>query len=267
MQFIGRFIFAFVLAVAAAVLNYLWMVQKAPQDGYVIFKNDVAQGEVITEGMLGEIKLPARWTDSTPKTKVYAETLLPWNARLSLIDLKAVRSFRKGELVQQTDVGAIDVLPEYEVLGPFRLIAVGGRFAKSYDHEEPSESSSSITIAIRYGGDDRNSLDEKTRRLVQIVEQEKTRRRNSNDDQRTDLRLVGVVAWSGSTAATATKDPSLGLAADEIALVVPLPEMDAVPEVLLREDSPQIGFLVPATVVRSLDRIRAVADEEDEEEE
>jgi hypothetical protein len=280
-RFLGRFIFALILAVAAGILNYVWMQQKAPSEGYVIFKKNVEQGDQITDDMIGEIKLPLRWSDSSPRTKVYNETLLPWNARLSLLDLKAVRSFQKGELVQQIDVGAIDILPEYDILGPFRLIAVGGRFAKKYnpaDSADSSDSSSSaITIAIQYDVNEPNTLDEKTRRLVQIVETEKGRRTNRQNNDQTDLRLVGIVAWAGINTVSASplsseqpneqqSAPSLGLNPNELALVVPLPDLDTIPEVLLSEEAPQIGFLVPKTIVRSLDKIKSSKDSEETEE-
>ena len=261
MKFTGRFIFAFILAVAATALNYAWMVGKAPPTaGYVAVNQRITQGEVIEGNMLVELQLPVG--------HAYTETFLPWRARHSLIGLRAVRSFQNRELVQQSDVAAVDVLPDYDILGPFRLLAVGGQFANADDDESQSSGSSAITIAIPFGAGDAGRIDEKTRRLVQIVEQERTRR--SGTDESSDLRLVGIVAWQAATTdqpvASPVADPTnmprrgLGLNEGELALVVPLPNLDTIPEVLLREDSPQIGFLVPATVVRSLDRVRTPSD-------
>ena len=264
MKFTGRFIFALILAAAATILNYIWMTSKAPSEGYVIVNQNIGQGEGIERSMLGEIKLPGG--------RVYTETFLPSRAIHSFIGLKAVRPFQQGEIVQQADVAAIDVLPNYDILGPFRLLAVGGRFANADDSEDQGSGSSAITIAIPYDGDDAEKIDVMTRRLVQIVENEKTRRTDSGGA--TDLRLVGIVAWrpdmtdQPSTPAVAdSPDPprrNLGLNEGELALVVPLPNLDTIPEVLLREDSPQIGFLVPATVVRSLERTRTPSDEQDD---
>jgi hypothetical protein len=146
------------------------------------------------------------------------------------------------------------------------LLAVGGRFANAGEDEEQGDASSAITIAVPYPKteSEKAEIDVKTRRLVQIVENERARR--TNTEERTDLRLVGIVAWPDTTLRQSPTVPTnsssasppkrtLGLGKDELALVVPLPNLDTIPEVLLREDTPQIGFLVPATIVRSLDRI------------
>ena len=267
-KFTGRFIFAFILAVAATILNYIWMVNKAPTDGYVAVSQNVAQGEIITIRMIREVKLPQHWGDSISGLKLYRETFVPWRARNTFVGLKAVRPFQRGEMVQQSDISAIDVLPKYDILGPFRLLAVGGRFATVTAHESDDHrgATSTITIAIPFDVNDPDKMDEKTRRLVQIVENEKTRGRSYNESS--ELRLVGIIAFPDTTSLPVPNVPntsrrSLGLGEDELALVVPLPNLDTIPEVLLREDSPQVGFLVPATVVRSLDSVTLQPDDWD----
>ena len=278
-RFIVRFIFAFCLAVAAAVLNYIWMLYKAPNmDVYVTYSENITQGYVITEEQLCPIQLPSKWDDHGANKSVYVKTLVPWADRFLLVDLKAVRDIKAGELAQQSDITVVDVLPEYDVLGPFRLISVGNRFVTSMEGGSESgysSSDSAITVAVKHDTVDKNSnsgFDDKTRRLVQIIESEKNRDSKEQEKNRS-VRFISVVAWpaanasifvtqnntgptvgSGSKITEVSQAVSLGLAPGELALVVPLPNLETIPEVLLRESSPQIGFVVPSTAVNALSR-------------
>lgn len=278
-SYLVRLFFALVLAVAAAALNYYWVRQNTPKkQHFLVFKSDLAMGETITAKSLGALALPEQPLDPTAKGQpLYKDTFIPYSERMSVLDTKATRNFRKGEILQHSDIGAVDILSEYDVLGPFRLIAVGNSFAKNLDHDDSrsgGSGNSNITVATKYSMNSETGKPEfnlQTRRLLQLIEASKAKSSKKQGEEK-QLRIVAVAAYpresSGQGAdlpaylrspdrasdAEAKVEPSLGLAEDELAIVVPLLNIASIPDVLLTEKSPQIGFVVPAVVVRSLHR-------------
>ena len=265
---LARLLLALVLAGAAAALNYLWLQDKVPKtQEFLAFKTDVAQGSLITRASLTRIALPVQEIDPKDKGGLsYREIFVPLSEYPSVVDTKAVRNFRRGEMLQHSDMGSVDLLSEYEVLGPFRLIAVGNSFARNVSPEgsrSGGSDDSSITVAAKFSVDpqtDKPAFDTQTRRLFQLIEAAKTRTssRASASDEKL-LRIVAVAAYPKTDAIRALlqqddaqSEPTLGLEDDELAIVVPLPNVASIPDVLLTENSPQIGFVVPAIVVRSL---------------
>ena len=252
-----RFFLAFVLAVAAAVLNAVWLYQKTPAlERYAVFKTDITKGTVIDPSEhVDVINIPVL-------EKKMPEVFLPYKNRYSLSGWVAIRDFQEGEMVQHADIKPVDSLPEYEVLGPFRLISVGSRFSRDIMEENDDmysdENQNAVTIAVK------RQFNEATRRLLQIIEA----RKENNDAG--SLRIIAVTTFlqpedskspTGQKAPLVSKRPtekmkdtvdiSQKLGPDEIALFVPLPDVPAISQVLLAEENPQIGFVVPAEIVRS----------------
>jgi len=261
---LARFSIAFVLAVAAAILNVIWVWQKTPAtEQYVVFTTDIDRGTIIdVNEHIAKIEIPVL-------EKKLSDVFVPYENRNSLSGWVATRSFQKGEMIRHVDFKPIDSLPEYEVLGPFRLISVGSRFsqelAREDDDTDSGQDQKAVTIAVK------RDFNEATRRLLQIIE---TQRGKDNVGA---LRIIAVTTFLQPEAATpstltAGARPALfsqrpadvvanragtaaanprKLAADEIALFVPLPDVPAISQVLLAEANPHIGFVVPAEVVHS----------------
>lgn len=241
-----RFFLALALGCVAALANFVWLSgQKPSTTNYICFNRDVKQGAEIVSADLGEVSLPSGQAN--------LKSLFVLSADSGLVrGSKAIRDFAEGELVQLRDVFAVDKPPEYRVLGPFRLISVGDRFVKDLKASggESSASGTAVTVAAGYSGgaginDNFEKFDLKTRRLLQITAKNQSAREKSGN-----LEILAVVAYpeTESGGNTLARD-SLGLSSQEIALFVPMPSVSAIPSVLLESNSPQIGFVVPASVL------------------
>ncbi len=248
-SFIAQFFIALLLAGAAAGLNMLYLVsQKPSMTDYIRFVRDVPQGELIRENQLEKISLPR--TDQN-----YNKSFIPWEDRYSLVETHAIRAFTTGELPQHVDVGAVEVLEKYELLGPFRLISVGSRLA-SNDGGKGGDGSTVTVAAKRVMNKDsrQEELDPKTRRLIQIIEQSQKSSRNKSDK----MRIISVVSYPTTEhyedeyASTGETAGGLGLEENELALIVPLANVSMIPDILLSEKNPRIGFVVPSIAVQSL---------------
>lgn len=248
-SFIAQFFIALLLAGAAAGLNMLYLAsQKPSMTDYIRFARDVPQGELIRENQLEKIPLPQ-------SAQNYNKSFIRWEDRYSLVETYAIREFTAGELPQHIDVGAVEILEKYELLGPFRLISVGSRLAS--DDQSRGGDGSTVTIAAKRSinkDSRREELDPKTRRLIQIIEQSQKSSRNKSDK----MRIISVVSYPTTEhfedeyAQAGENAGGLGLEENELAMIVPLSNVSMISDILLSEKNPRIGFVVPAIAVQSL---------------
>ena len=238
-----RLVFALLLACVAAGANFLWLNgQKPSTTDYLVFKSDVKRGETITwQDHLSAVPLPG---DNQRLPKVFVA-----RKNLSIIDgTVAARDFFVGEMLQHSDINISNAPPEYRVLGPFRLISVGDRFvdALNQDGASSDSSGSTVTVAAKYHGKTGDfEFDPLARRLLQIID----KNQRGLQDNLSDLEILAVVAYPNENTTLTEGNNSLGLEEDELALFVPMPNVPAIPNVLLTNKSPLIGFVVPASVL------------------
>ena len=234
-----RFFLALILACVAALANFMWLSSQKPSTtNCLYFKKDIKQGSEITDEVIGVIALPA---ENANLKKLFVTSD---NSNL-IKGTRAIRNFGEGEFVQNRDVLAVNKPPEYRVLGPFRLISVGDRVIDDKTGSgDSAPSGAAVTVAAEYGKSGNNEFDLKTRRLLQIID--KTQKESQNKPH--DLEILAVVAYPDANSAKIGEN-ALSLDVRELALFVPMPNVPAIPSVLLTSKSPQIGFVVPASVL------------------
>ena len=123
-------------------------------------KIDLPAGQVISAEMLDMVPVPGNI--DTLRT-----ALIPYANRAILLGLKTSRDYHRGDVFFQRDITAPRQLAEFEVLGPFKLNSVGGRFTdqgQKGDVGGGDSAGNNITIAVSA------NFDERTRKLLQIVD-------------------------------------------------------------------------------------------------
>ncbi len=219
-----KLVLAVVLALAAAALNAVWLSAEKHPPSFVAAGTDLPAGQVITEAMLMPVPIPG------DPDKLRA-SLIPFGARATLLGLKTARPYIRGDMFFQSDIKAPLQLAEFEVLGPFKLISVGSRFAESQTKQDESQidaSGNNITIAVNA------NFDERTRRLLQIIDPS----RGPNRDRSTRIIAIQVIPKEEQKGSPPAEDKNV------VYQTIPLDGIANVPRVLLAGDV--IRFVIPA---------------------
>jgi hypothetical protein len=212
------------LALAAAALNAVWLSAEKHPPTFVAAGADMPAGQVITDKMLTAVPVPG------DPTKLSA-SLIPTSAKYTLLGLKTSRPYLRGDMFFQTDIKAVQEVPEYDVLGPFKLISVGARFTEpdaKQDESQLDSSGNNITIAVSANFDDR------TRRLLQIVDPAK----RPNKDATTRIIAIQVIPKEEQKSSPPPDDKNV------VYQTISLDGITNVPRVLLAGDV--IRFVIPA---------------------
>lgn len=246
-----KLLIALGFAAGAAILNFLWVQQSLPKyKDYTVYAFDMEQSTVIDDNaMLKKISLAERADFKN------SDMYIPWNDRGVVIGLKTPRNVKKNELVLNTDVTAKEVPPKFSMLGPFRLLSVGNQFIKkdaSSQEQAPSSRGGSVvgripvTLIISKQIDSHGAMtyDTKVEQLLHILElDQRSKSRNR------ETSIMAVLAMSGSPAIPPNEKDDNPLKPNEVAIVIDLPNVPVITDVLLKNPSPEIGFVVPASLI------------------
>jgi hypothetical protein len=251
---ISFLVIAFILAGIAAFLNYQYIQAKVPATVYLTLLNsDIQQGDVIQESMFTNIQVvKSDYTGLLPENYLQPQDIS------ILVGVAAEQDYRKGTLLQRNDIGNAEPLNDYSILGPFRLLAIGEQIITGTEDQNRNVDSNvnSVTIAVKesfFGGRSKEKIKQESDaainaiRLIQIIENQK-----SSSSSYSNLRIVGVVAYNldkplekVSEGNANNANVNVRLEKDEVALIVPLSNVETIPEVLLTSKEPKIGFIVP----------------------
>jgi hypothetical protein len=218
-----KLLLAVVLALAAAGLNAVWLTAEKRPPEFVMANADLPAGQTITNEMLGSIPVPG-------KKDTLSTALIPYANRAILLGLKTSRDYHRGDVFFQRDITAPRQLAEFEVLGPFKLISVGGRFTDQGKKDEVGGGDSAgnnITIAVSA------NFDERTRKLLQIVDPTRAAK-----DKTTRIIAIQVVPKEDLATSQLSEDKQV------VYQTISLEGITNVPKVLLVGDV--IRFVVPA---------------------
>ena len=243
-----RLFIALGFAAFAAILNFLWVQQNLPKYGkYTVYTADVAQGAVIDseQGDFQSITLPEK------KDVQLSKFLVPWDDRSTLVGFKASRPIKAGELALSSDMTTKNVTPEFSTLGPFRLLSVRDQFVNNTSRDSGSSGGVvgriPVTLVVPKQINSKTGLltyDPKIKQLLYILELDKL------SGNKRETSIMAIVAMSGSqNDQTPRNGPVIG--DDEMALVIDLPDIPVITDVLLNNTSPEIGFVVPASLIDS----------------
>jgi hypothetical protein len=229
---------AVVLAVAAGLGNYLYMTMRTAPTKFVRFSKEVGLGEVIdNDTMLSEIAISG---DASQLKK----SLLPWDERENIVGQKASRVFEKDSLALKQDF--LGKGPQWRVLGPFKLLSVGERIRGSEQGGfSEGRDSQTITIAAEIKKEEgREIFSPQMQELLEVLYR-------SEDAKNTIGKIVAVQLYPsdaselGSVSEGLDEDIAnrkLPLGPNERGIIVPLKDVESIPEVLVR--GVQVGFVV-----------------------
>jgi hypothetical protein len=241
MTSLGRLSVALVLAIAAGVGNYAWMWWVQGQHKtFVKAEKEIKIGQLIVEDDLSEVRVPGDPAE-LGKTFILADEGISL-----LVGMRAARDYRPGDLFLHEHI-RMD-LPRWKALGSFRLLSVGERVRSGGGYSE-GRGSNNVTIAAAVGDD--GKYDAKTERLLDIISSSATR------DQASGMKVVAIqldpVPGGGPQKPAEPEEdgahagdpdgperPLLG--AKERGIIVPLRDVESIPEVLVRGD--YISFIV-----------------------
>ena len=224
MSHVTKLSLAVVLALVAAALNAMWLSAEKRPTTYVASGVDLPVGQEISDEMLAAVPVPG-------DAEALRASLVPYANRAILLGLTTSRAYTRGDMFFQRDIQAPLQLPEYEVLGPFRLISVGERFKESGSESDDgrfSQGGNNVTIAV-----DAN-FDERTRRLLQTIDP----KQNANRD-RSAARIIAVQVIPEETQSA----KPVGSDKNVVYQTVSLQGIENVPRVLL--EGALIRFVVP----------------------
>lgn len=224
MSNVAKLSLAVVLALAAAVLNAMWLQAEKQPATFVAAGADLVEGDEISDDLLVEIPVPGDYD-------TLSAALIPYEKRAILFGQKASRNYTQGDMFFQRDLKAPLETPQFEVLGPFRLISVGERFkqgAGEGDVGQYGSGSNNVTIAVSANFDDR------TRRLLQIIDPNHVANRDEGGPR---IIAVQVIPKEQSAAIQDEKDV--------VYQTVSLEGIENVPRVLLEGEV--IRFVIPIT--------------------
>jgi hypothetical protein len=223
MSHVVKLSIAVVLALAAAALNAMWLSAEKRPPLFVAAASELAVGEEITDAMLMSVPVPGDYNR-------LRASLIPYSGRAILLGRPTSRRYLRGDMFFQRDITAPLELKQFEVLGPFKLISVGGRFTEAASGQVENNADAggdNVTIAVSA------NFDERTRRLLEIID---PNRRSGSSTKR--IIAVQVIP---------KEEQQPGELADEKNIVyqtVSLQGIENVPRVLLAGDV--IRFVIPA---------------------
>jgi hypothetical protein len=214
-----------VFAIIATVLNVVWVKQQLPQkDNYVSYTVDLPHGTEIKPNHLQPVALPG-------KKGEYSQLLVSWENCGMLYGQTLTRNVNAGEAVLHSDISPVILPPESDVLGPFRILSIGGVLASGEDAR--SGGSHSFTISII----SKNNLKQEIELLKQIV---------NNKEQ---LSVVAYPILPDDEKDTIVHN-------DEFVVFINLPDLPMVEQVLKEKTNlNKVGFLVPKIYVESLKKL------------
>ena len=233
-----RLVAAIVLAIVAGVGNFLFLTNRGKPATYVRFNEAIAQGATIEKKFFEEVAISGDVTE-------LKKSLIPFEERQNLEGRKAPRAFKVNSLALAQDFSGKE--PQWSVIGPFRLISVGERIKERSDGAF-SEGSAGQTITIAAEVKEENGkeiFDDKVQKLLNILYR-------SSESTNSVGRIVAVQIYPSET----KELDKLGLRPDEApkadatkakdskerALIIPLSNVESIPEVLARGS--YIGFVV-----------------------
>jgi hypothetical protein len=233
-----RLAVAMVLAVAAGLGNFLFMRMRTAPTKFVRFSKEVGLGEVIEEsGMLSEIAI-------TGDVSELRKSLFPWEERENIVGRTATRVFEKDSLALKQDF--LGKGPEWRVLGPFKLVSVGERIRGSEQSGfSEGNGGQTITIAAEVKIEEgREVLSPQVQELLEVL---------YRSDEATNAigKIVAVqlypsdpkaLASAGGIRSEVNATGTLPLGSNERGIIVPLKDVESIPEVLVR--GVQVGFVV-----------------------
>lgn len=157
MNQLTKLVIALVLGGAAAATNMAWLQQQKMPPLYVGAANDIRPGTVITEDSLAPVPVPG------DPARV-GKSFIPYHERSVLYGSRAQRSYRAGDLFVYRDMRLPTQETEWEELGPFRIVGVGGVFKeKSLNEQRVGGGGNNVTIAIS------NKQNDLTKRLWEVL--------------------------------------------------------------------------------------------------
>ena len=174
---------ALAIGAAAAFANFLYLNHKTKIEYFtavrIAAEAVVEPGELIGDEHLEPIEILVS-DDNYP-----SYTFLPYSKKGLILNRRAPRKLNPHDLLLKSDiVKEKGPPPEYENLGPFEVIAVGGQFIQSVDTSQGG-GGDILTLAVD------EQLDEKTRRLIAILDPLSPKTDTSDDG----FRIVGVFMY------------------------------------------------------------------------
>jgi hypothetical protein len=251
-SYVVRFSIALAIAAVAMFLNFVWVKQNINTTEYIIVSQKIDKDDIIRDTDLTQILLPQKYRDQ------YDQIFLPYEDRFWIVGKPAPKTFEKNELVlRQYLEGELDNLPQIDVLGPFRLYSVGSQLVGTASAQPNYSSGGGIPITfIAQRIQDQDSeftFDKNTRRLLQLIEYEKTINQQRDHDKSWKILSITIFPEEPNNSETeniASTVPS-PLAADEMAITVEVPNVPILSNVLMNSKKPRIGFIVPSDVLKS----------------
>ncbi len=225
MSHLAKLSLAVGLAIAAAVLNAMWLTSQNTPPLFVAAKTELPTGTVIEDAHLVAIPVPG-------KLETLRTALVPYTQRAILFGVTTSRTYAKGDMVFQRDLQQSTNLSKFEVLGPFKLISVGENFKRTDDEAGEARldtSGNNVTIAVSA------NFDEQTRRLLEIVDPQRKEAKTKNPE-----RIIAVQVVPVAEQQKAAKPPT----GEVVYQTIALDGIENVPQVLLAGDV--IRFVVPA---------------------
>jgi hypothetical protein len=257
-SYVVRFSIAVAIAVVAVVLNFAWVKQNTNTTEYVIVNQQIDKDEIIRSSDLTSISLPQKYRDQ------YDKTFVPYEDRFWVIGKPASKVFEKNEIIlRQYLEDELDNLPKIDVLGPFRLYSVGTQLVGTASTQSTYAYGGGIPITFIakrvQGKDNELTFDKNTRRLLQLIEYEKTISQQRGQDK--GWRILSITNLpdepntdetnDDETENSNTTETPYQLAADEVTITVEVPNVPILSTVLMNSKNPRIGFLVPSDVLKA----------------
>ncbi len=128
MKHIVRLLFALVIGLVAAVLNWLWMSSERDYPSYVYVTEAIAAGERITGDKLEPIPVKG---DRETLSKV----LVPWSQKELWFERFATRDYSPNQPLLQRDMTETSTARDWDTLGPFTLVGVGNEPTAAFSGE------------------------------------------------------------------------------------------------------------------------------------
>jgi len=148
-----------VCALAAAIMNWVYLSSQSHPPSYVAFANNVGQGQTLEADDLMAIPIPG----DADRLK---QTLIPYSSRAVLLGTPAERDYERGDLFFARDVSPPSEQQGWDVIGPFELISVGERFKQTDERGgEALQTTRGDTVTIAVSA----NFDRQTSRLLAAI--------------------------------------------------------------------------------------------------
>ncbi|NND98967.1 MAG: hypothetical protein HKN47_16745 [Pirellulaceae bacterium] len=229
-----RLVIAAVLAIVAGFCNFMWLSwQEKRHLPFVVLDKPVTAGTLFQASDFGEIKIPGDYDD-------LRKTFIPASQGKSLlVGVRATRDYNAGDIILHDHIQS--EIPHWKALGSFRLLSVGERIRSGNRY---SEGSGGNTVTIAAEVDETGNYDSKTQRLLDLVA--------TQSDRKSEARIVAIqldpselepnISASPVDSVIEPQETRLPLAQNERGIIIPLSNVESIPEVLVRGSN--ISFIV-----------------------